>query len=96
MSDAPAASTEPEFQIKIASTGAVLDVPKDKSIVEVLWSNGFDVDTSCESGLCATCMTRYTEGEPDHQDSVLDDEERSQYLCVCVSRSISPLLVLDL
>lgn len=96
MNDAPAANTEADFQIKIASTGAVLDVPKDKSIVEILWDNGFDVDTSCESGLCATCMTRYTDGEPDHQDSVLDDEEQAQYLCVCVSRSNSPLLVLDL
>ncbi len=96
MSDAPAAGIESGFQIKIASTGAVLDVPAEKSIVEVLWDNGFDVDTSCESGLCATCMTGYTEGEPDHQDSVLDDEERNKYLCVCVSRSNSPLLVLDL
>ncbi len=96
MSDAPAAGIESGFQIKIASTGAVLDVPAEKSIVEVLWDNGFDVDTSCESGLCATCMTVYTEGEPDHQDSVLDDEERNKYLCVCVSRSNSPLLVLDL
>ena len=96
MSDAPAAGTESGFQIKITSTGAILDVPAEKSIVEILWDNGFDVDTSCESGLCATCMTGYTEGEPDHQDSVLDDEERQKYLCVCVSRSNSPLLVLDL
>lgn len=96
MSDAPAAGIESGFQIKITSTGAILDVPAEKSIVEILWDNGFDVDTSCESGLCATCMTRYSEGEPDHQDSVLDDEERKQYLCVCVSRSNSPLLVLDL
>lgn len=95
MKDLLAASNAAEFQIKIARTGAVIDVPKDKSIVEVLWSHGFDVDTSCESGVCASCMTRYTEGEPDHQDSVLDDEEQAQYLCVCVSRSISPLLVLD-
>jgi vanillate O-demethylase ferredoxin subunit len=96
MSDASATGTDSGFQIKIISTGAILDVPADKSIVEILWDNGFDVDTSCESGLCATCMTGYTEGEPDHQDSVLDDEERSKYLCVCVSRSNSPLLVLDL
>ena len=96
MSEAPSMGVEPEFQVKIASTGAVLDVPADKSIVEVLWDNGFDVDTSCESGLCATCMTRYLEGEPDHQDSVLDDEEHTEYLCVCCSRSKSSLLVLDL
>lgn len=96
MADSPAAPSEAEFQIKIASTGAVYDVPADKSIVEVLWNHGFDVDTSCETGLCATCMTRYLEGEPDHRDMVLDEEEHAEYLCVCCSRSRSPVLVLDL
>ncbi len=88
--------SDAEFQIKIASTGAVLDVPAHKTIVEVLWDHGFDVDTSCESGLCATCMTRYVDGEPEHRDMVLDEDERAEYLCVCCSRSRSPLLVLDL
>ena len=96
MSDGDSGGSEGEFQIKIASTGALIDVPADKSIVEVLWDNGFDIDTSCESGLCATCMTRYVEGEPDHQDMVLDDDERAEYLCVCCSRSRTPVLVLDL
>lgn len=96
MSDAAAGNPQVDFQIKIASSGAIYDVPQDKSIVEVLWDNGFDIDTSCETGLCATCMTRYVEGEPDHQDMVLDDDERAEYLCVCCSRSSTPLLVLDL
>jgi vanillate O-demethylase ferredoxin subunit len=96
MSDGANGNSGGEFRIKISSSGAVFDVPEHKSIVEVLWDNGFDVDTSCESGLCATCMTRYVEGEPDHQDMVLDEDERSEYLCVCCSRSRTPLLVLDL
>jgi len=96
MSEPAEAKPPAEFRIKIASTGAVYDVPEDRSIVEVLWDAGFDIDTSCETGLCATCMTRYLEGEPDHQDMVLDEEERTEYLCVCCSRSSTPLLVLDL
>lgn len=88
--------SDAEFQIKIASTGAVYDVPAEKSIVEVLWDNGFDVETSCESGLCATCMTGYSEGEVEHTDMVLDEDEQATHLCVCCSRAKSPLLVLDL
>ena len=88
--------SDAEFQIKIASTGDTFEVPADKSIVEVLWDNGFDVETSCESGLCATCMTKYLEGEVEHADMVLDEEEQKEYLCVCCSRSKSQLLVLDL
>ena len=96
MSESLAGAPPEAFQIKIASSGAVYDVPADKSIVEVLWDQGFDVDTSCETGLCATCMTRYVEGEPEHRDMVLDEDERAEYLCVCCSRSKTPLLVLDL
>jgi vanillate O-demethylase ferredoxin subunit len=84
------------FQVKIASSGAVFDVPNDKSIVEVLREHGIDVETSCESGLCGTCRTRYLEGLPEHRDYVLDDEEKKQYVLICCARARSPLIVLDL
>ena len=84
------------FQIKIASTGAVYDVPDDKSIVEVLREHGIEVETSCESGLCGTCKTRYIEGTPEHHDFILDDDEKGEYVMVCSARSLTPLLLLDL
>lgn len=84
------------FQVKIASTGAVYEVPNDKSIVDVLRDHGFDIETSCESGLCGTCRTRYLDGEPEHGDYILDDEEQAEYVLICSARSRSPLLVLDL
>ena len=83
------------FQVRLASTGALYDVPNDKSIVEVLREQGIDVETSCESGLCGTCRTRYLDGEPEHHDYVLDDDERDQYVMICCARSKSPVLVLD-
>lgn len=86
------------FQIKIASTGQVFDVPADKSIVDVLRANGFDVETMCEEGICGTCATVMLEGEADHRDFVLDDEEkaRGEFIMVCCSRAKSPMLTLDL
>ncbi len=84
------------FQVKIASTGDVFGVPADKTIIEVLRGNGLAVDTSCEHGYCATCMTRYLEGEPEHRDAVLDDEDRAEFVLICCARSRTPLLVLDL
>ena len=83
------------FQVRLTSTGALYDVPNDKSIVEVLREQGIDVETSCESGLCGTCRTRYLEGEPEHHDYVLDDDERDEYVMICCARSKSPFLVLD-
>ena len=84
------------FEVRIASTGATFFVPADQSIVQVLADNGIEVETSCESGLCGTCITRYLDGEVDHRDMVLDDDEQAEYLTVCCSRSKGPLLVLDL
>jgi len=84
------------FQVRIASTGAVFDVPDDKSIVQVLREHGIEVPTSCESGLCGTCRTRYLEGVPDHRDYILDDAEKKEEMLICCSRALSPMLVLDL
>jgi vanillate O-demethylase ferredoxin subunit len=84
------------FQIQIASTGKVLDVPNDKSIAQVLRENGIEVETSCEAGVCGACRTKYLSGTPDHRDYVLTDEEKADTLLVCCSRSKSGLLVLDL
>ena len=101
---APAAAAPPAagvaeipvgFQVRLTSTGAVYDVPNDKSIVQVLREHDIDVETSCESGLCGTCRTRYVEGEPEHHDYVLDDDERSEFVMICCARSKTPLLVLD-
>ena len=84
------------FQVKLASNNAVYDVPDDRSIVEVLRKNGMEVETSCESGLCATCQTRYLEGEPEHLDMILTDEEQAEFVLICCARSKTPMLVLDL
>lgn len=87
---------ENNFEIKINSTGEIIEVPSNKSVAEVLGDNGYHVETSCESGLCATCKVRYLEGEVDHQDYILGDDERTQYFTSCVSRSKSKILVLDI
>lgn len=84
------------FQIKLASSGAVFDIPNDKSIVSVLRENGINVATSCESGVCGTCRTRYLAGVPEHRDLILSDEEKLKHVLICCARSRTPMLVLDL
>ena len=84
------------FQIKARSSGQVFDVPADRSIVAVLRDNGFDIQTDCEDGYCGTCITRYLEGEPEHRDTVLDEDDRTRYAMICCARAKSPLLVLDI
>lgn len=86
----------PPFQVKIASTGKILDIPSDQTLLNVLRENGFQIETQCELGVCGTCKTRYLRGEVDHRDFVLEEDERDYTITVCCSRSKSSLLVLDL
>ena len=71
-------------------------MPEDRSIAAVLAQAGVPIETSCEAGLCATCKIRYLDGDVDHRDYILSDEEHGQWLTACVSRATSGVLVLDL
>jgi len=91
-------ATDESFQVKMASSGKVVTVGKDQTITEALAAAGVEVLTSCEQGVCGTCLTRVLEGIPDHKDMYLTPAEQAandQFL-PCCSRSKSPMLVLDL
>ncbi|GAA4329783.1 PDR/VanB family oxidoreductase [Pigmentiphaga soli] len=98
-SAAPAATAEDgSFEVKIASTGQIVVIPPDQTVTEALAAAGVEVLTSCEQGVCGTCLTRVLEGVPDHRDLYLTDAEHDandQFL-PCCSRSKTPMLVLDL
>ncbi|WP_175718924.1 PDR/VanB family oxidoreductase [Burkholderia anthina] len=90
--------TDRAFQVRIASSGQVIDVPAACTVVAALAANGVDVLTSCEQGVCGTCMTRVLQGEPDHRDAYLTDDEKAagDQFMPCCSRSRTDMLVLDL
>jgi ferredoxin-NADP reductase len=87
---------ETEFQVRLARTRQCFTVRPGESIVQVLRANGVSIDVSCEEGYCGTCMTRYLAGEPQHRDSVLDEDDRKTFMMVCCSRANSEELLLDL
>lgn len=93
-----AAAPGGEFEIQLRSTGAVLTVPPDSTIVQVLEQAGITVEVSCEQGVCGTCLTRVLEGEPEHRDVFLTDAEhrRNDQMTLCCSRAKSRRLLLDL
>jgi vanillate O-demethylase ferredoxin subunit len=86
------------FDVQIASTGETVHVDAKTSIVDALASIGIEVDTSCGEGVCGTCMVDVVSGEPEHRDHCLSKSERASnsVICCCISRSRSPVLVLDL
>ena len=59
---------------------------------------GISVLGSCYEGICGTCETAVMDGEIDHRDSVLTEEEQAagDVMMICVSRCKGPRLTLDL
>ena len=90
--------TQPEgaFEVHLARTGATIVVEPEQSIVRAIELAGHRIATSCLSGLCGACKVDYLEGEVDHRDYILSDEEKNHCLTACVSRAKGGSLVLDL
>lgn len=90
--------SDASFEVKIASSGKIVIVPKDQSVTQALAAAGVEILTSCEQGVCGTCLTRVLAGTPDHKDSYLtpDEQAANDQFLPCCSRAKSAQLVLDL
>lgn len=91
-------SRDGSFEVQIASTGTVIRIAADQSVVAALAAQGVEVQTSCEQGVCGTCLTRVLDGVPDHRDMYLtpDEQARGDRFTPCCSRAKTARLVLDL
>jgi ferredoxin-NADP reductase len=86
------------FEVELAKSGMVLTVPPGRSVLRVVEEAGVTVLSSCTQGTCGTCETTVLAGVPEHHDSLLSTDERAanDTMFICVSRSRSPRLVLEL
>lgn len=93
-----AAQAKPEdkpFTVVLARSGDRIEVAPGVSILDAMRARGRDAPSSCESGTCGTCRTRLVAGEADHRDFVLTDDERANQVMICVSRAVTPEIVID-
>ncbi|KAB2591193.1 PDR/VanB family oxidoreductase [Streptomyces arboris] len=86
------------FEVELRRSGKVLRVPPERSLLEVVRTALPGVSSSCEEGWCGTCETKVVAGTPEHHDSVLSQAERESgtSMMICVGRSRTPRLTLDL
>jgi vanillate O-demethylase ferredoxin subunit len=96
--DAADTTADRAFEVVQASTGRVIAVAADQSVARALDAAGIFVPTSCEQGVCGTCLTRVIDGVPEHRDLYLTPEEQAagDQFTPCCSRARSARLVLDL
>jgi ferredoxin-NADP reductase len=93
-----AAEALEQFEVVCQRSGRAFEITSDQSILEVLEEEGIPILGSCYEGVCGTCEARVLEGIPDQRDSVLTDAEKAagEVMLICVSRSRTERLVLDL
>lgn len=86
------------FEVELARTQAILTVPEDTRLIDVVRTVVPSVPFSCEEGYCGSCETTVIDGVPDHRDTILSPAERETNECmmICVGRAKTPRLVLDL
>jgi phthalate 4,5-dioxygenase reductase subunit len=88
-------ATDTAFNVRLARSGKLVEIPADKTILDVLRDNGLDVPFSCETGTCGTCRTKMLAGVADHRDLVLAEHEKTDNIMICVSRAKTDELTLD-
>lgn len=81
------------FEVVCARSGGTIQVPADESLLDALNHAGRPVPSACREGVCGSCEITVVEGEPEHRDDIGAAAGR---MYPCVSRALSPRLVLDL
>ncbi|GAA4550747.1 PDR/VanB family oxidoreductase [Amycolatopsis samaneae] len=92
----PAARTfapDTEFEVACARSGRTVRVPADESLLDTLTHVGYPVPSGCREGVCGSCELRVLDGEPEHRDDIGAPAGR---MYACVSRALTPRLVVDL
>ncbi|MFD3591124.1 PDR/VanB family oxidoreductase [Nocardia sp. NPDC058640] len=85
------------FEIEFASTGEVVTVAADRTVLDTILKTRPDQPYSCRQGFCGTCVIRVRAGEPDHRETTLSDADHAEgAMLACVSRCHGQRLVLDL
>jgi phthalate 4,5-dioxygenase reductase subunit len=84
------------FTVVLNKSGDEIKIPSDRTILEGLRDSGYNFPSSCENGSCGTCKCQVIDGEVDHRDIVLMNDEKDSTIMLCVSRAKGERLVLDL
>ncbi|MEO6032265.1 MAG: PDR/VanB family oxidoreductase [Burkholderiaceae bacterium] len=87
------------FRVRLPRHGLELEVPADRSLLDVLNSAGVATLSDCGRGECGLCALDVVsvQGRIDHRDVFFSAAEKrtNRRLCACVSRVVGGALVLD-
>ena len=86
------------FTAVLHRSGRKVEVGEDSTLLDAIEDAGLRPCSQCRGGACGQCRVAVLDGVPDHRDIVLDAQERARgdTMMICVSRALTPTIVLDL
>ncbi|WP_018150951.1 PDR/VanB family oxidoreductase [Leeia oryzae] len=83
-----------KFSVRLTRSGQVIPISAEQTVIHALAQSGIDIPTSCEQGVCGTCMVQLEGGTPIHLDAYLSEEEKGNGCFLpCVSRGVGELIL---
>jgi ferredoxin-NADP reductase len=80
------------FELELARSAKVLDVPANRSALDVMLDHDPTAAYSCQQGFCGTCKVKVLAGQVDHRGRTAVGHDE---MVVCVSRAKGDRLVID-
>lgn len=92
------AATEGRYELVLARSGLSIEMVPGQTVLDAVLAAGVAVRSTCREGLCGDCETGVLDGEPDHRDDVLSEQEHAANttMMICCSGCKGSRLVLDL
>jgi ferredoxin-NADP reductase len=86
------------FDVTLARSGRVIQVPHNQTMLEALEDAGLEPPSMCRGGVCGACETTLLDGQVEHRDHVLTSEEKARMrsMMICVSRAACKSIVIDM
>lgn len=92
--DRSAVSTN--YPIRLASRDLVINTKDGESILEALEREKISIFSSCKTGICGTCVVKYSKAKVTHNDKCLSPRTRENMIAICVSYPDSDGITLDI
>ena len=94
ISQFPGAGNGATVRMRVADTGAVLNVQPGETLLTALERHGYDPDYSCRAGACGTCKLRLLGGKVHPAGDALSAAERQAgYVLSCVTRPAGDVVI---
>ncbi|WP_407185232.1 PDR/VanB family oxidoreductase [Bradyrhizobium centrosematis] len=85
------------FRVRLKGFDIALEIPRERSMLDVLNASDYEVISDCKRGECGLCAIDVVavDGEIDHRDVFFSDHQKrsNAKICACVSRARGTITV---